>query len=97
MGFYIVLAAMKGRFLSENGNPYDNFQMLGYVDADTPSDAVVRFFEEPHFPIQWRDVQYMWAEQLTGDAENGHYGDYHRVYIDDIRKRYEVPSSEPEL
>ena len=30
---YIVLAAMKGEFLSHSGNVYENFQMMGYVEA----------------------------------------------------------------
>ena len=93
MGSYIVMAAMKGRFISDQGNRYDNFQMMGYVQAGSHFDAVSAFFEQPAFPIQWQDIQYMWAESLTEDAENGHYGDYSRVYIEDIRRRYEARGS----
>ena len=90
MASYMVLAAMKGRFISEQGNTYDNFQMMGYVEAGSPFDAVSTFFEQPAFPIRWQDVLYLWAERLTDDPENGHYGDYHRVYIDEIRRRHET-------
>ena len=40
--------------------------------------------------IRWQDILYLWAERLTEDPENGHYGDYHRVYIDEIRRRYQT-------
>ena len=33
MANFLVMAAMKGRFVSEQGNLYDNFQMLGYVEG----------------------------------------------------------------
>ena len=39
---------MKGRFVSEHGNLYDNFQMLGYVEGTaSPFDAVAREFFRP--------------------------------------------------
>ena len=84
MSKYIVLAAMKGEFLASSGNVYENFQMLGYVESEGPFDAVKAFFDEPQFPIDWRDVRYMWAESLKDDAVNGHYGDFGLVYIDDL-------------
>ena len=37
---FIVLAAMKGEFLSHGGNVYENFQMMGYVESSGPFDAV---------------------------------------------------------
>ena len=73
---FIVLAAMKGEFLSHGGNVYENFQMMGYVEAAGPFDAVKSFFDEPHFPIDWRDVRYMWAEPLQDGENTGHYGDF---------------------
>ena len=84
MSKYIVLAAMKGEFLASGGNVYENFQMLGYVESDSPFGAVKTFFDEPQFPIDWRDVRYMWAESLEEDTNNGHYGDYNRVYMEDL-------------
>ena len=47
--------------MSEQGNLYDNFQMLGYVEGASPFDAVAAFFDQPKFPIVWADVEYMWA------------------------------------
>ena len=35
---FIILAAMKGRFVSQQGNHYDNFQMMGYVDSTNARD-----------------------------------------------------------
>ena len=90
MPSYIVMAAMKGRFFSEGGNVYDNFQMMGYVEAGNPADAVIAFFEQPAFPIMWDDVQYLWAECLTDDAANGHHGDYDRVHVEDLKRRWQV-------
>ena len=90
MASFIVLAAMKGRFFSDNGNVYDNFQMMGYVEAANPTDAVTTFFEQPAFPIRWEDVEYLWAERLGDDPNNRHYGDYDRVYIEALRRRWEV-------
>ena len=40
MANYLIMAAMKGRFMSEQGNLYDNFQMLGYMEGASPFDAV---------------------------------------------------------
>jgi hypothetical protein len=90
MASFIVLAAMKGRFLSDRGNVYDNFQMLGYVEASNPTDAVATFFDQPPYPIRWEDVEYLWAERLSDDSSSAHYGDYQRVYIDTLRRRYEA-------
>ena len=84
MSKYLVLAAMKGEFLASSGNVYENFQMLGYVESEGPFGAVKSFFDEPQFPIYWQDVRYMWAESLKDDASNGHYGDYDRVYAEDL-------------
>ena len=84
MSKYIVLAAMKGEFLASSGNVYENFQMLGYVESESPFGAVRSFFDEPQFPIFWQDVRYMWAESLENDPVNGHYGDYDVVYIEDM-------------
>lgn len=89
MTTYLVMAAMKGRFMSEQGNLYDNFQMLGYIEAATSFDAVATFFDRPRFPIIWADVEYMWAEKLADDAANAHHGDYERVYIATLRERWE--------
>ncbi len=85
---FIVLAAMKGEFLSYSGNIYENFQMMGYVDAGSPFDAVRRFFDEPQFPIDWRDVRYMWAEPLRDDENSGHYGDFDRIFIEDLTRTF---------
>lgn len=84
MSMYIVMAAMKGEFLASSGNIYENFQMLGYVESDNPFGAVKTFFDDPQFPIDWGDVTYMWAESLDDDANNGHYGDYDRIYVENL-------------
>ena len=92
MPTYVVLAAMKGRFVSDFGNTYDNFQMMGYITVPTeatPRDAVGAFFDQPPYPIQWQDVEYMWAELLDGGADSAHYGDYDRVYVESLRARWE--------
>ncbi|NQW24321.1 MAG: hypothetical protein HQ475_12865 [SAR202 cluster bacterium] len=88
MPAYVVMAAMKGRFLSERGNTYDNFQMLGYSDGTNPMTAVSAFFDSPQYPIDWADVDYLWAERLADDAANGHLGDYERVYVETLRARW---------
>jgi hypothetical protein len=90
---FIVLAAMKGRFVSQLGNYYDNFQMLGYVDAHQASDAVAEFFDRTPYPIQWADVEYLWAEELVAGGETGHHGDYDRVYVDQLRHRWDRPAT----
>ncbi len=89
MSSYLVLAAMKGRFVSEQGHTYDNFQMMGYSDGKDPKEAVANFFDEPPYPIQWSDVEYLWAERLADDPNNGHLGDYERVYVETLRARWE--------
>ena len=81
---YLVMAAMKGEFLARSGNIYENFQMLGYVDAIDPFNAVKQFFESPQFPIDWSDVTYMWAESLENDENNGHYGEFDRIYVESL-------------
>ena len=94
MPTFIILAAMKGRFVSDRGNSYDNFQMMGYVESSTAAEAVSTFFDEPKYPIRWEDVEYLWAEQLADHPDGGHYGDYERVYVESLRRRNE-PGSLP--
>lgn len=92
MPAYVILAAMKGRFVSDHGNTYDNFQMMGYITLPlgySARDAVGAFFDQPPYPIQWRDVEYLWAELLGESADNAHYGDYDRVYVASLRERYD--------
>ena len=89
MASFIVLAAMKGRFVSDQGHNYDNFQMLGCVDAGNPSEAVTAFFDQAPYPIRWEDVEYMWAERLADHPSSTQYGDYERVYVDLLRRRWE--------
>tara|TARA_A100001037_G_scaffold306331_1_gene350772 strand:+ start:3627 stop:3890 length:264 start_codon:yes stop_codon:yes gene_type:complete len=84
------MAAMKGKFFSESGNEYDNFQMLGYIQAQSEESAVTDFISQPQFPIVWGDVEYLWAEELTDKDSNGHFGAYHRIYMD--RRQSENPS-----
>ena len=89
MAFFMIMASMKGRFVSDQGNTYDNFQMLGYMEATSPNDAVTAFFDQAPFPIQWEDVEYMWAELLADHPSNAHYGDYDRVYVESLRRRWD--------
>ncbi len=89
MPSYLVLAAMKGRFVSSQGNTYDNFQFMGYSDGADPMAAVSAFFDAPPYPIVWGDVEYLWAERLADDEANGHLGDYERVYVETLRSRWE--------
>ena len=89
MPTFVILAAMKGRFVSEHGNLYDNFQMMGYMEAVGPTEAVTQFFDQTPYPVRWEDVEYMWAEELANLGPNAHYGDYERVYIDSLRRRWE--------
>ncbi len=93
MSQFIVLAAMKGQFVSAAGNMYDNFQMLGYVEAGDPTQAVTAFFDQTPYPIQWGDVDYLWAEQLIEGPRTGHHGDYDRVYVESLRRRWDQPGS----
>ena len=88
MAQFIVLAAMKGQFVSTAGNVYDNFQMLGYVEAGDFAQAVTAFFDQTPYPIQWVDVDYLWAEPLVEGPYTGHHGDYDRVYIESLRRRW---------
>ena len=89
MPSFIVMAAMKGRFISDQGNVYDNFQMMGYVDAPGPNEAVTQFFDQTPYPIRWEDVEYLWAEQLAESDANAHHGEYDRVYVESLRRRWE--------
>lgn len=93
MAQFMVLAAMKGQFVSAAGHVYDNFQMLGYVEAGDPTQAVTTFFDQTPYPIQWGDVDYLWAEQLMEGPHTGHHGDYDRVYIETLRRRWDSPGS----
>ena len=92
MPTFLILGAMKGRFVSEQGNLYDNFQMLGYVEASEPEEAVTQFFDQTPYPIRWEDVEYMWAERLADHADNAHHGNYDRVYVDSLRRRWDAKS-----
>ena len=95
MPTYVILAVMKGRFYSDRGNTYDNFQMMGYIETPhgaTSRDAVAAFFDQPPYPIQWQDVEYLWGELLAADPGNAHYGDYERVYVETLRERWEQKS-----
>ena len=95
MASFIVLAAMKGRFVSDQGHTYDNFSDAGVCGTrENPNDAVATFFDQAPFPIRWGDVEYMWAERLADHPSNTHYGDYERVYVDSLRRRWE-PMSKP--
>jgi len=63
--------------------------MMGYIEAADPGQAVTAFFDQTPYPIQWRDVHYLWAEPLVEGPHSGHHGDYDRVYVDDLRRRWE--------
>ncbi len=84
MTTYLIMADMKGDFLAKSGNIYNNFQMLGYVDADGHFSAVKTFFNNPQFPIEWQDVRYIWAESLDNSDQNGHYGELEKIYVEDL-------------
>ena len=86
MPAYLVLAAMQGRFVSNTGNTYDNFQFMGYSDGADPISAVTSFFDAPPYPI-------VWAERLADDSANGHLGDYERIYVETLRKMWAEDSS----
>jgi hypothetical protein len=47
---------MNGFFYSTDGDVYDNFQMLGYVESENSTKAVEQFFSEPPYPILWKDI-----------------------------------------
>ena len=89
MPTFVILAAMKGRFVSDHGNFYDNFQMMGYIEAAGPSEAVTQFFDQTPYPVRWEDVEYMWAELLADQGEGAHHGDYDRVYVESLRRRWD--------
>ena len=91
MPSYLVLAAMKGRFVSEQGHTYDNFQMMGYMNAGDSNQAVTNFFDQTPYPIQWADVDYLWAEELVDSPKAGHHGDYDKVYVEALRERWTGP------
>jgi hypothetical protein len=61
--------------------------MMGYVEAASPFDAVRTFFDNPQFPLDWRDIRYMWAEPLQDDESSGHYGEFDRIYIEDLAEQ----------
>ena len=84
MTTYLIMADMKGDFLAKSGNIYNNFQMLGYVDADGHFSAVKTFFNNPQFPIEWQDVRYIWAESLDNSDQTGHYGELEKIYVEDL-------------
>ncbi len=44
------------------------------------------------YPIRWEDVEYMWAERLADEGADAHYGDYGRVCVDSLRRRWEGQS-----
>ncbi len=88
---FLILSAMKGRFISDQGNTYDNFQMMGYVQARDATGAVTSFFDQSPYPINWSDVEYLWAEELVDSFGGGHHGDYDRVYVESLRRRWEGP------
>jgi len=85
---FIILAAMKGQFISASGNIYDNFQMMGYIEAGNPNQAITSFFDQTPYPIQWADVDYLWAEELVDNPKSGHHGDYDKVYVESLRERW---------
>jgi len=89
MAIYLILGTMKGRFVSDQGNTYDNFQMLGYTEASNSKTAVSAFFDQTPYPINWADVEYMWAEELAESSDTGHHGEYDRVYVESLRRRWE--------
>ena len=84
MTTYLIMADMKGDFLAKSGNIYNNFQMLGYVDADEHFNAVKTFFNNPQFPIEWQDVRYIWEESLDNSYQNGHYGELEKIHVEDL-------------
>ena len=83
MKLYIILAEMKGDFISYIGNQYDNFRMLGYKFAEDHTQACVDFFSDPEFPIDWSDVEYIWAEELLLEEESGKFGENRRFIVID--------------
>ena len=83
---FLVLGAMKGEFLAESGNVYENFQMMGYVESASHIDAVRAFFENPQFPIDWSDVIYLWSESLELHPDNGHFGELEHIYIEELTR-----------
>jgi len=86
MSTFLVLGALKGEFLAESGNVYENFQMMGYVDSSDHLQAVREFFENPQFPIDWGDVIYLWSECLESHPDNGHFGALEHIYIEDLTR-----------
>ena len=88
---FIILGAMTGQFISASGNIYDNFQMMGYMSAEDANQAVTTFFDQTPYPIQWADVDYLWAEELVDSPKAGHHGDYDKVYVEALRERWTSP------
>ena len=94
MANFIVLAAMKGRFISDSGNFYDNFQMMGYMTAADSGEAVSAFFDQAPYPIQWTDVDYLWAEELASVDDSLHEALVERrepVLVEDLARSPMIP------
>ena len=85
-----LVCLTKGRLIAEQGHTDDNFQMMGYSEGRDPMAAVAAFFDQPPYPIQWGDLEYLWAERLADDPGNGHLGDYERIYLETLRARWEA-------
>ena len=81
MKTFLILAEMDVQVLAESGNVYDNFQFMGYVRAKTHNEAIYRFFDQPQFPLNWKDIRYLWSESLEENENNGHYGELHKISI----------------
>ena len=93
MAQFIVLAAMKGQFVSAGGNMYDNFQMLGYVEAGDPAQAVTAFFDQTPYPNSMGRRGLPVGRAANGGGHTGHHGDYDRVYVESLRRRWDPPES----
>ena len=81
MKTFIILAEMNVQVVAESGNIYDNFQFMGYVRAETHKEAIYGFFDQPQFPLDWKDIRYLWSESLEQNENNGHYGELHKISI----------------
>ncbi len=79
MKTFLILAEMDAQVLAKSGNIYDNFQFMGYVEAETHKEAIYRFFDQPQFPLDWADVRYLWSESLEDSEENAHYGELNKI------------------
>ena len=81
MKTFLILAEMDVQVLAKSGNIYDNFQFMGYVRAKTHKEAIYGFFDQPQFPLNWKDIRYLWSESLEENENNGHYGELHKISI----------------